>query len=134
MAVRRSEGVRSPRTTFVGALVQLAALLVLSLMLTPRAEAYLYWTNATSASDYSIGRADLDGTGVKQRFIAVNNVGAYARDVTLDADHVYWAAACFSDAPGSCTSGAIGRAEPRRHRRRPELDRRHQPGQRRRRR
>ena len=85
----------------------LLALLVLSLALAPRAEAFIYWTNGDS-----VGRANLDGTGLNSHFIAVSTDGAYPRDLTLDEKNVYWAAACFSEPPTVlCTNGAIGRAD-----------------------
>jgi hypothetical protein len=51
-------------TTLVGTLVLLAALLVSPLVLAPRAEAFIYWTNYSA-----IARASLDGSGVDQSFI-----------------------------------------------------------------
>jgi hypothetical protein len=65
----------------------LAALLAvtLTLALAPRTEAFVYWTGAFGGT---IGRANLDGTGVDKRFItdARAPVG-----VAVDATHVYWA-------------------------------------------
>src|SRR3954447_14063359 len=43
----------------------LAALLVATLALAARADAFVYWTNFNG----TIGRANLDGTGVDQSFI-----------------------------------------------------------------
>ena len=104
MALTQKAGERTrvwPMTT------ALLALLVLSLALAPRAEAFIYWTNGDS-----IGRANLDGTGLNSHFIAVSTDGAYPRDLTLDGKNVYWAAACFSEPPTvPCTNGAIGRAD-----------------------
>ena len=71
-------------TTLLGALVLLAALLVLPLVLASRAEAFVYWTNQT---DGAIGLANLDGTGVDPRFIdGIRSPGSIA----LDAGHIYW--------------------------------------------
>jgi hypothetical protein len=97
------------QTIVLGVLALLAALLVSLFALAPRAEAYVYWTNsnASGAGSIGIGRADLDGTGVRSRFIPLSSPSAYLSDLALDAKHVYWAAACVG-AP--CTSGAIGRA------------------------
>jgi len=75
------------------------------------ADAYVYWTNGPPPSS-SVGRADLDGTGVRPHFIPVSTAGTYMRDLALDADRLYWAAACpqYPAATPPCTSGAIGRA------------------------
>ena len=54
---------------------------------------HVYWTNING----TIGRANLDGTGVDQSFITDTS----AIGVAVDADHVYW-----SDA----STGTIGRA------------------------
>lgn len=55
----------------------------------------IYWTNANANS---IGRANLDGTGVNQNFITgVNN----PRGVASDRNYIYWV---------STTGGSIGRA------------------------
>ena len=57
-------------------LALLAALLVSPLALAPRAEAFVYWTNQ---SDGTIGRADLDGTGVDERSSAASQPGGRRR-------------------------------------------------------
>ena len=72
----------SPPT--LAALLALLALLVLPLVLAPRADAYIYWTNPGA-----IGRADLDGSGVDQSFVP--DVPCCLSDVAVDADHLYWA-------------------------------------------
>jgi virginiamycin B lyase len=66
------------------AILLIAAILV-CLALAARAEAFIYWANFNSGT---IGRANLDGTGVHQSFItgADNPVG-----VAVDASHIYWA-------------------------------------------
>jgi streptogramin lyase len=79
---------------------QIALVLVLplclgALVLSARAEAYVYWTNANG----TIGRANLDGTGVNQAF--VTGAGD-AFNLAVDANHVYW-----TDEAGD----AIGRAD-----------------------
>jgi virginiamycin B lyase len=59
------------------------------------AQAYVYWANRDAGT---IGRANLDGTGVNQSFIA----GASSPwGVAVDAEHVYWA---------NSDGNAIGRA------------------------
>jgi virginiamycin B lyase len=58
-----------------------AAILTLCLVLAARAEAFVYWADDTG----TIGRANLDGTGVDRSFIA--DAGAMA----VDAAHIYWA-------------------------------------------
>jgi hypothetical protein len=78
----RSERMRPLPTSLVGILVLLASLLAFPLVLAPRAEAYIYWTN-----EDTIGRADLDGSGVKSRFIA--EAGS-PNHLALDAEHIYW--------------------------------------------
>ena len=112
---RPSERIRRLPTTDVGVLGLLAAILVaLSLALAPRADAFVYWTNIPNlpGGPSAIGRANLDGTGVDSNFIPVSTVSAYPADLALDAEHVYRAAACYQDPPGTppCTSGAIRRA------------------------
>jgi sugar lactone lactonase YvrE len=59
-----------------------AALLVLGLALAPRAGAFIYWTDGGT-----IGRSNLDGTGIDERFISgTNSVGS----VAVDAQYIYW--------------------------------------------
>ena len=49
---------------------------------------------------------------INQHLIFDTTANAYPRDLALDAEHIYWAAACSSDPiPSPCTSGAIGRAK-----------------------
>jgi hypothetical protein len=63
-------------------LALLGALLVLPLALAPRAEAFVYWANGDKGT---IGRANLDGTGIDERFIIEGPT-----TVTVDAQHIYW--------------------------------------------
>jgi hypothetical protein len=75
----------------VGGALLLAALLLLALAFAPRAGAAVYWSNTTDTSVVpvvpgTIGRANLDGTGVNQAFIG----GAQARGVASDGAHLYW--------------------------------------------
>jgi hypothetical protein len=48
------------------AVLLLAAVLVLTLAVAARADAFVYWANTNAGT---IGRANLDGTGVNQNFI-----------------------------------------------------------------
>jgi sugar lactone lactonase YvrE len=103
MVTQPSFGTRPSSTTIAGVLALLTALLALSLALAPRAVAYIYWTNNSG----TIGRANLDGTGVDPRFIRfsveVDQPNARVGDVAVDAKHVYWAT-------GRAKTGKIGRA------------------------
>ena len=72
--------------TLAAVLALLAALLVLPLALAPRAEAFVYWTNSRR---HGIGRANLDGRGVDQRFIDLRPSRRRGAS-TVDARHIYW--------------------------------------------
>ena len=74
-----------------------ALVLAVTLALAPRAEAYVFWTN----SGDTIGRANLDGTGVDPSFITLVGANPYLSGVAVDARHVYWS---------DFNTGAIGRA------------------------
>ena len=63
----------------------LATLAVATLALAARADAFVYWTTGSSGT---IGRANLDGTGVNQSFIT--GVGTSPDGVAVDGAHVYW--------------------------------------------
>jgi virginiamycin B lyase len=84
MTTERRQRARPSSPTLVAALALLAAML-LSLALVPRAEAFLYWTNQ---GPDTIGRANLDGSGVRQSFISD---AAGPTGIAVDADHIYWA-------------------------------------------
>src|SRR5262249_4411359 len=47
---------------------------------------HIYWANNSA---FTIGRANLDGTGVNQNFIT--DAGADVRSVAVDATSIYWA-------------------------------------------
>ena len=66
---------------------------------------YIYWTNEEGNE---IGRANLNGTGVNQRFIT----GASFPDaIAAGSRYLYWTNAFCRPAPGSgCRGRAIGRA------------------------
>ncbi len=95
--LRRLVGPRRVARPPPARLFALAALLVATLALATRAEAYVYWTNSKFGPG-TIGRANLDGTHVNQSFIpcAYNAFG-----VAVNAANVYW-----SNPPGA----QIGRA------------------------
>jgi hypothetical protein len=59
------------------------AFLLGALLLAPGAGAYVYWVNMNS-----IGRANLDGTGVDQNFIPSASNGECG--MAVDAAHIYW--------------------------------------------
>ncbi len=73
-----------PRT-----LLAVLAVLLMASAVAARADAYVYWANDQTGA---IGRANLDGTGVKQSFIGgVGPGGAYGpNDVEVDSEYVYW--------------------------------------------
>jgi hypothetical protein len=56
--------------------------------LAPAAHAYLYWAHRGNETGTTLGRANLNGTGVNQSFIggATGPVG-----VAVDSAHIYWA-------------------------------------------
>jgi hypothetical protein len=63
---------------------------------------YIYWIYAAeSGKPVTIGRANLDGTGVNKRFITGVTVGCA---IVVVGGHIYWTNAGFTDTP------AIGRA------------------------
>jgi hypothetical protein len=114
MALTQQRGERMrPLPTTVAILALLAALLALPLALAPRAEAFVYWANGercdqAGCTPSAIGRANLDGTGVIQRFIKFPLSGASfpaigpqpPHAIAVDAEHIYWTTA----------NGVIGRA------------------------
>jgi hypothetical protein len=82
------ERVPPSRSTLATAVTLLAALLVVPLALAPRAESFIYWTDGNS-----IARANLDGTGVDQLFIAGAGSSSDLPQfggVAVDASHIYW--------------------------------------------
>ena len=66
-------------------IVEVLVLLVLVLAPVRHAEAFIYWTSADS-----IGRGNLDGTGVNPRFI---HRGGDSGDIAVDLRHLYWTVA-----------------------------------------
>ena len=62
--------------------------------------AFLYWGNPTIETIPTIGRANLDGTGVDQRFIT-ELTGSNPWGVAVNATHIYWS---------NFAIGTIGRA------------------------
>ena len=100
MALKGSERVKRPRATVAAILALLAALVLVPLVLAPRTEAFVYWTN-----ENGIGRANLDGTGIADSFI---DVGRDATSVAVDDNYIYWR---WESPPPF--RGAVGRAPPR---------------------
>src|SRR5262245_14344946 len=49
-------------------------------------DAHIYWANA---ADGAIGRANLDGSGIYQRFLSTG-AGTTPTGVAVDGGHVYW--------------------------------------------
>jgi virginiamycin B lyase len=87
-------GARGLRSILVrGAAVALASLVFATLALAARADAFVYWTNSV---DNTMGRANVDGTGVDQGFFGASN----AQGVAVDGAHIYW----------TIFEGPIGRA------------------------
>jgi virginiamycin B lyase len=92
--------------TSVGATEKLAAkmpirrisiflVFVLTLVFAASAHAYVYWADYQGGT---IGRANLDGTGVNDGFI---QTGGHPNAVAVDSSHIYWS---------NETAGTIGRA------------------------
>jgi hypothetical protein len=50
--------------------------------------ACLVWAPAAGAG--TIGRANLDGSGVEQSFIPVPGDGVFTSPIAVDGEHVYW--------------------------------------------
>ncbi len=78
------ERIGSKRLGGVFGIALLLCTLALLLVMSQRADAYIYWTNQTA---YSIGRANTNGTGVNQSFIT--GLGRVV-DVVVDDYHIYW--------------------------------------------
>ena len=101
---------RRPRSRLVRHVaLALTTLALATLALTARADAFVYWTwNITPPTTQAsgIGRANLDGTGVNQSFIAGVAPVVYTTGLAVDGAHVYWASGF---GPGPVGSG-IGRA------------------------
>ena len=81
--------------SLTAALAALALALLAALAVAPRADAFVYWTNADGGS---IGRANNDGGGANQFFITgcTQPLG-----MAIDAGHIYWS---------NQTRNTIGRA------------------------
>ncbi len=77
-------GKRSHPLGFVASLALLAALLASALVLAPSAEARIYWTTSSG----NIGRSNLDGTGIRGRFI--RSAAVYPNAVAIYGRHIYW--------------------------------------------
>ena len=71
-----------------GTAVAVATLTIAAFAFAARADALIYWANA-AVGTHTIGRANLDGTGVNQNFIHV--LGGFPAGVAVDGSHIYWA-------------------------------------------
>src|SRR5262249_52336302 len=78
------------------ALAVVFATLGAGLIVAPSAGAFIYWANGGSNT---IGRANVDGTGVNQNFISG---GTRPCGVGVDSAHIYWG--------NKAGAGSIGRA------------------------
>lgn len=76
----------------------LTGLTLLACTLAARADAYVYWVNSAAGAGTTIGRANLDGSGIEQSYITGANDPC---GVAVDAEHIYWA---------NLGSNTIGRA------------------------
>ncbi len=79
MSTRITQHIRS---NVVLSAALLVALLVSALAFAPRADAFVYWTEANS-----IGRADSDGSNVDTGFIPLTEA---PQSLAVDAGHIYW--------------------------------------------
>jgi virginiamycin B lyase len=80
-------------------MVSIIVVIVASALALPaRAGAYVYWANYGLAMGTTLGRANLDGTGVTQSFMSTPNSPT---GVAVDDQHLYWTNAAV---------GTIGRA------------------------
>jgi virginiamycin B lyase len=74
---------------------------------------HIYWTEVVAHAGFdptgSIGRANLDGTGVERQFITGFTEGAVPTGLAVDANHVYWSQN-GGIRPNSTQIPAIGRA------------------------
>src|SRR5262249_29628157 len=87
-------------------LLALLAGAVLSLALASAASAYINWTDSAPA-DTTIGRANLDGTGVNNSFSGGANTPAMP---SVDGSYIYWAnsgATTIGRAPLNDPSAAV---------------------------
>ena len=91
------------------AVLFLAALLLASPALAPRAEAFVFWTN----SGDTIGRANLDGTGVDPSFITLVGANPYLGSrLTRATSTGATSTPAQSDAPTSTAPGWTGGSSP----------------------
>ena len=68
-------------------------------------EAYVYWTSSNAVGDSFIGRAKLDGSGMKPTFIGPLGKQPREGGLAVDSAHIYWA-----NGTPCCDGGAIARA------------------------
>jgi virginiamycin B lyase len=88
--------------------VFLATLLVLTLALAPRAEAFVYWgvgtTGGHGLEPTSIQRANLNGAGTRT---LVHPIFDDTRGVAVDASHIYWSGTTFNVGRASLDGAGI---------------------------
>lgn len=95
----------------------LAALLLLALGLAARTEGFVYWPNIghSENSNFAIGRANLNGSGVDLDFLRLPGIpGEFgtsvgnADAVAIDSSHIYWASGSIGRANLDSTGGGEG--------------------------
>jgi virginiamycin B lyase len=95
----------SPRRSAL-VVVTLLTMVVATLVIAPRAGAFVYWANAgPTFHGTTIGRANLNGTAVNQSFITGANGPC---GVAVDGTHIYWGNSALG--AGVPSAGTIGRA------------------------
>jgi hypothetical protein len=74
-----------------------ALLLVAPALATAPAQGAIFWANKY---EDTIGRANLDGSGVDQAFVAVGAAGTHPVGLAVDGTHIYWSGFEAADAIG----------------------------------
>ena len=106
---------RQPKRSRTGLAAVVLALLIAPIFLAARADAYLYWHH--DGPEWGIARANLDGSGVDERFINTciavpTGCGEVGYDVAVGAGYVYWVNLPYCSAcPGGLGPVTIDRAK-----------------------